>query len=225
MWLNNYKLLSKKNLTSDVFEMVFEIQDDFLITPGQFITFLLPKTWFWRAYSVLDKHWKNVYFIVKRLENGRGWSKEVCDLEVWWVFRWVWPTGHFIDSGKQNTKLFIWTWTWMVPLYFMIKYLLETWFSKNIKLILWNREEKDLYYIDQFNEFKNKYSNFDFEIFLSHSDDDKYSHGRVTSFLTNENVKKFSEFYICWNPYMVDDSIKILQGFWVNDEKIFREKY
>lgn len=225
MWFNNYKLISKKKLTSDVFEMIFEIQDDFLIIPWQFITFLLPKTWFGRAYSVLDKHWKKVYFIIKRLENWRWGSKEVCDLEIWGVFRWVWPTGHFVDSSKQNTKLFIWTWTWMVPLYFIIKYLLETWFSKNIKLVWWNREDKDLYYIDKFSEFKNKYPNFDVEIFLSHSNNDKYNHWRVTSFLTKENVQNFSEFYICWNPYMVNDSINILKNFWVEDEKIFKEKY
>jgi len=225
MWFNNFKLLSKKKLTSDVFEMIFEAQDDFFVKPWQFITFLLPKTWFARAYSILDKHWKNVYFIVKRLENWRWWSKEVCDLDLGWVFKWVWPTGHFVDSSKQNKKLFIRTWTWMVPIYFIIKDLLENWFKKDMKLILWNREEKDLYYIDKFSWLKDKYLNFDFEIFLSLDNSQKYSKWRVTSFLTKENVEKFDEFYICWNPNMVDDTINILHSLWFDDSVIFREKY
>ncbi len=225
MWFNNFKLIQKENLTSDVFLLVYEVENDFEIIPGQFVTFMLPKTWFARAYSVLFKEWNKCYFIIKRLENGRWWSIEICDYHVWMILKWVWPTWRFVDSKKDNNKLFIGTWTWMVPLYYMIRDLLEKWFWKNIKLILWNREEKDLYYIDQFNEFKNKYPNFEFEIFLSHEEHNIYNNWRVTSFLIKENVSKFDEFYVCWNPYMVDDSIKILQNFWVNDENIIREKY
>ena len=53
MWINQFTLIEKKYLTSDVFELIYESKDDFEILPGQFITFLLPKTWFGRAYSVL----------------------------------------------------------------------------------------------------------------------------------------------------------------------------
>jgi len=225
MWFNNFKLISKENLTQNVFLLIYESENDFSIIPGQFITFILPKTWFARAYSVLFKEWKKCYFIIKRLENGRWWSIEICDYEVGVVLKWIWPTGRFVDSKMQNNKLFIWTGTWMVPLYYMIRNLLENWFWKNIKLILWNRENKDLYYIKEFDEFKKKFHNFDFEIFLSHQNHNIYNNWRVTSFLTKENILKFDEFYLCGNPYMVDDSIKILQGFWINDEKIFREKY
>lgn len=225
MWFNNFKLISKKNLTKDVFLMTYESENDFSIIPGQFITFMLPKTWFARAYSVLFKEGKKCYFIIKRLENWRWWSIEICDYDDWVILKWVWPVGHFIDSKMENNKLFIWTGTGMVPLYYIVRDLLESGFKQNLKLILWNREEKDLYYIKEFIEFKEKYSNFDFDIFLSQEENNIYNNWRVTDFLTKENIKNFREFYICWNPYMVNDSINILRDFWVEDDKIFREKY
>lgn len=225
MWFNNFTLLSKKNLTSDVFELIYEVENDFDIVPWQFCTFMLPKTWFARAYSVLYKEWKKIYFIIKRLENGRWGSKEICDYEVWVVLRWVWPTGHFIDSKKDVSKLYIGTGTGMVPLYFLAKSLLEKWFQKNIKIILWNREEKDLYYIWEFQSMKEQYPNFDFEVYLSREEVIWYNTWYVGDFLTPENREKFSEYYLCWNPNMVDEVEKKLSDGWVEKENIFREKY
>jgi len=225
MWFLNFKLINKVNLTNDVFELTFEIDNDFLIIPWKFITFLLPKTWFWRAYSVLDKIWNKIYFIIKRLENGRWWSREICDIEIWTILKWVWPTGNFIDSKNIVNKLFIATWTWVVPLYFMIKNLLENWYKKNLKLILWNRFLEDLYYVDKFSEFKNKYSNFNVEIYLSREEKIWFKKWYVGNFLVKENIKDFSEFYICGNSNMVDEVVNKLKDLWLENENIFHEKY
>jgi ferredoxin-NADP reductase len=48
-----FKLVEKKSLTFDVFELIFKTQENLNSIPGQFITFLLPKTKFARAYSIL----------------------------------------------------------------------------------------------------------------------------------------------------------------------------
>lgn len=225
MWFNNFTLISKKNLTSDVFELVYEVENDFDIIAWQFVTFLLPKTGFGRAYSVLYKQGKQISFIIKRLENGRWGSKEICDYEVWNILKGVGPVGHFIDSKKEVSKLYIVTGTGMVPLYFMVRKLLENGFKKNLKIILGNRMQEDLYYIDIFQEFKNKYSNFDFEVFLSREEVIWYNKWYVGDFLTWENISKFEEYYLCGNPNMVDEVVLKLHSQWVSDENIFREKY
>lgn len=225
MWFNNFILVSKKTLTSDVFELIYEAENDFEIIPWQFITFLLPKTGFGRAYSVLYKDGRKCFFIIKRLENGRGWSKEICDYEEGIILKWVGPVGHFVDSKKDVSKLYIGTWTGMVPLYFLVRSLLESGFQKNLKVILGNRTFEDLYYLDKFQEFKEKYSNFDFEVFLSREEVDWYNRWYVGDFLTWENIEKFSEYYLCGNPNMVDEVVLKLQSQWVKDENIFREKY
>ncbi|MDD5770094.1 MAG: FAD-dependent oxidoreductase, partial [Candidatus Gracilibacteria bacterium] len=184
MGFKNFKLISKKNLTQDVFELVFEVLDDFEIIAGQFITFLLPKTGFGRAYSVLNKDGKNIYFIIKRLENGRGGSREICDIEIGSILRGVGPAGHFINSKKEVSKLYIGTGTGIVPLYFMIKNLLENGFKKDLKIIIGNRVFNDLYYIDELNDLKDKYSNFHFEFFLSREEKFGFNNGYVLDFLS-----------------------------------------
>lgn len=225
MAINHFTLQEKKYLTQDVFELVYEAENDFEIIPGQFITFLLPKTWFARAYSVLYKDAKKIYCIIKRLENGRGGSKEICDYEEGIVLRGVGPTGHFIDSKKENNKLYIATGTGIVPLYFLVRDLLSKWFRKSLKIILGNRTQKDLYYIEEFQNLKNQFSNFDFEVFLSREEASSFQKWYVWDFLTQENIQKFEEFYICGNPNMVDEvESKLIQNS-VNQENIFREKY
>lgn len=225
MAINYFTLQEKKYLTQDVFELVYEAENDFEIIPGQFITFLLPKTWFARAYSVLYKDAKKVHFIIKRLEKGRGGSKEICDYEKGIVLRGVGPTGHFIDSKKINNKLYIATWTGIVPLYFLVRDLLSKWFEKSLKIILGNRTQKDLYSIEEFQNLKKQFSNFDFEVFLSREETSSFQKWYVWDFLTQENIQHFEEFYICGNPNMVDEVENKLTEAWVNQENIFREKY
>lgn len=219
----DFELIKKNKLTQDVFELVFSCKDFKNSLPWQFITFMLPKTRFARAYSILKQDWENFYFLIKRLENWRWWSKEICDIDVWTVLKWTLPIWHFLVQENSKNKLFIWTWTWLVPLYFQIKYLLENNFWWKYKLILWNREERDLYYIDELNSLK--CDNFDFEIYLSQENNNNFKYWRVWAFLTEENIKKFDEFYICWNPYMIDDAVSKLISLWVDKELIFMEKY
>lgn len=225
MWINQFTLIEKKYLTSDVFELIYESKDDFEILPGQFITFLLPKTWFGRAYSVLGKQGKSISFIIKRLENGRWWSKEICDYDLGITLKWVGPTGHFIDSKKENNKLYIATGTGIVPLYFLVNDLLKKWFQNKLTLVLGNRTFEDMYYLEKFQELKDKFSNFDFQIFLSRENKDGFLNWYVWDFLIPENIANFQEFYICGNPNMVDEVEKKLKNAWVWEENIFREKY
>lgn len=220
---SNFLLTKKTKLTKDVFELEFECSESLKAIAWQFITFMLPQTKFARAYSILKQIWNNFYFTIKRLEDWRGWSKEICDIEVGQTLRWIWPVGHFTLKNLEKNKLFIWTWTWIVPLYFQIKYLSEINSNIKYKLILWNRSKNDLYYIDDLNSFKNE--NFDFEVYLSQEDNTEYKFWRVTDFLTKENIKDFEEFYICWNPNMVDDVSAKLSELWVWIENIFTEKY
>lgn len=219
----NYKLISKENLTYDVFKMVFECEEDIKTIPGQFTTFLLPSTWFARAYSILNQEWNKFEYIIRRLENGRWWSKEICDKEVWTILKWVWSVWKFLLKDTFENKLFICTWTWLVPFYFQIKTLFENNFSWNYKLIIWNRKEEDLYYLDEFSKFKSE--KFDYEVYLSQEENEKYNKWRVGDFIMQENVSKFKEFYICWNPLMIDEVILRLKEFWVEDDNIITEKY
>lgn len=224
--IQNFKLINKKNLTHNIYELDFEADNSFPFKPGQFITFLIP---IWgRAYSILEETWKSLKLIIKKRELdewGRWWSKYLCELEIWTSIRWVWPAGHFTLKENNKNKLFLWTGTGFVPLYNQINYWLKNNKNCNYKIIFWARNNSDLFYIDELNKLKNTYSNFDFEVYLSREEISWYKKWYITDFLNYETKDNFEEIYICWAPWMIDSSIEILIEKWFEKENIFTEKY
>lgn len=235
--LQNFKLKNKINLTHNVYEMDFESENEINMKPGQFITFLIDSIW-WRAYSILSIEKKVLKLIIKKreLEEGwRWWSKYLCELNIWDSLRWVWPAGHFTLKENKNNKLFIWTGTWFVPLYNMIKYSLKN--NKEVKLnfTFWVREKDDLFYLDELEKLKKQNHNFDYEIYISRVKDlhdfkkehlwNKINSWYTTNFLTDENLNIYEEVYICWAPMMIESSVLKLKDLWFKDEQIFFEKY
>lgn len=227
MAMKQFKLVEKKALTSDVFELHFECSESFNIVSWQFVTFLLPVIG-WRAYSILEQDWNKTVLIIKRVteENGwRGGSIMICDTEIWEELKWVGPVGHFVLKPEDNSRLFIWTGTWLVPLYNQIKTSLERGDSSQINLVFWVRTTPDLFYAEELKALGDKYPNFSYELYLSREESETTTKWYITDFLTTENVAKFSEFYICWAPAMVDSSIEKLEIAWADSSSVFSEKF
>lgn len=236
--LQQFKLIKKINLTNNVFEMIFEWEKELIMKPWQFVTFLLEKIW-WRAYSILKIDWNNIILIIKKREIedwGRWWSKLICELNIWDELKWVWPAGHFALQDNNKNKLFIWTGTWLVPLYNMIIWELNKKQNNKVKLIFWVREESDIFYINELEKLKNKFTNFDFELYISRVKDlHKYQNEHcnisihswyTTNNLIKENISNFKEIYICWAPAMIEWSVEKLEKLWFKEnENIFYEKY
>nr|MDD3719793.1 FAD-dependent oxidoreductase [Candidatus Gracilibacteria bacterium] len=223
--IKDFKLTKKTKLTIDVFEMIFEVEEKFNYNYGQFITFILPNIG-GRAYSMLDVIDGNkIKLIIKRLENGRGGSKFICDSEIGTILKGVGPAGHFILRETKKSKLFIGTGTGFVPLYNQIIGSERIGLSCKIKLLFGLRTDEDIFYEDTLIKMKNNNSNFDFEYYISREHDLHHKFGRVTDFITKENIADFEEFYICGNPYMIDDSIQKLLDLGVSKEQIFTEKF
>lgn len=222
--LKDFTLVEKKKLTYDLFEMIFETEDSFSFIHGQFITFVLPWIW-WRAYSILETNWKYIKLIIKRLENGRWWSKFICDCNLWCILKWVWPAWHFTLKETPKNKLFIWTGTWFVPLFNQINWSLELWLKANLKLLFGLRNELDLFYEKELRDLKSNNSNFDYDYYISREKVWNYIHWRVTEFITKENISIYEEFYLCWIPSMIDNCIELLLALWIKKDQIFTEKY
>lgn len=221
MLKENFRLIEKKSLTNDVFELVFESENECETKAWQFITFKL-EAWR-RAYSIAYNEWKRFVFIIKRLENWKWWSKEICDLELWSEVFWMWPVWHFVLQETKENKLFLWTWTGFAPLYFQIKKAIQNKDKSNKMFIFWVREEKDLFYIEKLEEFKKIDVNFDYKIYLSREEKSPYNSWYITEFLKEKNIENFEEFYICGSPAMVLDAKKTLEERWKKD--IFFEMY
>lgn len=78
-----------------------------------------------RAYSIAYSDGRRHLFIIKRLETGKGGSREICDLEIGTEVEIMKPMGHFVLRSIERPKLFIGTGTGFAPLYFQIRRALE----------------------------------------------------------------------------------------------------
>ena len=225
--IQNFELIRKVKLTNDIFKMEFEGENKLDFLYGQFITFILPKIW-WRAYSILKAEWKNIILIIKKRKIAAGWrwwSKFICELNIWEKLKWVWPAWHFTLQKNNNSKLFLGTWTWFVPLYNQIKWALENNLWTNIQLLFWLRNLSDIFYEKELIKLKNNYNNFDYKIYLSREKKSNYNKWYITDYLWKQNISNFQEFYICWAPSMIQNSKKILENSWIIKENIFSEEY
>jgi len=219
-----FKLIQKKNLTADVYELIFKTQEPVQVEPGQYVLFVLTKSKLRRAYSIGYTDGQTFTFIIKQIEGGAG-STEICSTEIGEEIIGMVPLGHFVLKTTTTSKLFIGTGTGFAPLYFQIRAMMNSGIETPLLFIFGVRTTSDVFYIDELNRMKKEYPMFDYQIFLSQEDSEKTVRGRVTDFLTPENLAPYEEFYLCGSPAMVKDSREKLEGNGIEKEKIFFEQY
>ena len=220
------ELLDKEKLTDDVFDLKFKVSSDVEVTPWQFCTFVLKSETgkkMRRAYSIANKVENVLSFIIKRLENWTGWSKKICDVEIWDTIDWIYPLWTFVLQNEDKPKLFIWTGTGFAPLYFQILESLKRWDKQKIMFVFWVRNLSDVFYKEVLDQIRESYPNFEYSIFLSRDEKDWFQNWYVTDYLNIENTLDFEEFYICWSPAMVIDAKDRLTKIWKSN--IFSEEY
>ena len=78
------RLLEKKQLTKDVYELIYQTLSDISCLPGQFLLCDTDATQpkLRRSYSVSDYHDKKIHFIIKELSDGRGGSRAICQQNI-----------------------------------------------------------------------------------------------------------------------------------------------
>lgn len=213
--INQSEIVSLKYLTQDTIELKVDLKDELNYISWQFLNFcLIDDNWpFNRSYSIANKVWNIYTFLIKLKIDWRAWillkSKKVWDKLDYTFISWT-----FKLQNNDNTKVFIATWTGLSPIYSM---LLNT--NENIKkeLYFWVATQKDLFYIEELSKIKNLKLN----IFLSREKVDWYNYWRIN--LENISFEANSEFYICWNPWVVFDSKKTLLTKWFT--QIFTEEF
>ncbi|MDD2891460.1 MAG: FAD-dependent oxidoreductase [Candidatus Gracilibacteria bacterium] len=220
----SFKLFQKKYLTHDVYELTFTTPEKINVEPGQYVLFILPKSKLRRAYSIGYTDGQTFTFIIKQIEGGAG-STEICSTEVGEELVGMVPLGHFVLKENTTPKLFIGTGTGFAPLYFQIRAMMDSGIETPLMYIFGVRTTSDIFYIDELNRMKEVYPSFDYRIYLSQEDSENTTRGRVTDFLTKENVSAYGEFYICGSPAMVKDARERLEASGIEKEKVFFEQY
>ncbi len=195
-------------------EYSLEFKENIQVIPGQFAKIILSDKdgKFSRSYSVV-KSTSNVLTFCVKIWSGRG-SKIISQLTVWQEIWFGGIFGNFVLQNTSNPKVFIATWTGLAP----IMNMLSTCPEKIEKCLYFGvRTKQELFYEKEIQTIQNLSSN----IFLSQENVEGYKTGRID--ISNLTFPKETEFYICWNPDMVDFQTKKLNEIWYT--RIYSEKF
>ncbi len=226
----HFTLISKRSLTPDVYELIYNCPD-FLkeeANPWQYVLFQLAP-WLNRAYSFASFTDTTFTLIIKKIPDWRG-SPIICDASVGTTFSWLLPLGHFLLRETINRKCFIGTGTGFAPLYAQFLGVRKLWNTKNPHAFIFGvRNFSDSFYIDEIQKVVSDFQNVEYLQYFSReswtNSENFYKSWYVTDWIIEENVSRFDEFYLCGSPAMVTDARTKLSLLNVPDEKIFWEQF
>lgn len=226
MLKTQFTLVDKKELTHDVYELIYNCPDIIKnpIKPGQYVMFQLAPG-LNRSYSFASFSGDTFTLIIKRIPDGKG-SPTICDAKVGAIFNWMLSLGHFILQNTHISKCFIGTGTGFAPLYCqMLGMIKESLTQVNVAFIFWVREERDIFYNHEITEIGKKFLKFDYQSYLSREEKWWYNHGYVIDWIIPENTWLYNEFYLCGSPVMVKSAREKLETLGIEKDKIFWEQF
>lgn len=230
------KLIGKKQLTADVFEMHLASSAPFLFAPGQFISILIPGAGpggrdLRRAYSISSSPElmpsKNIFELCVKLVEGGPGTNYLNNMKIGETFKGHVPFGDFVYKTKSDKHaMFIGTGTGIAPFRSM---LLSKVYTENkplsTTLLFGARDTGDLLYTDELTPILKT----NFVQALSRPTPGWHGFkGRVTDWLRkNANVVdwKNTEFYLCGSGAMIDEVKLILTDQGVEKGSIHQEIY
>jgi NAD(P)H-flavin reductase len=226
MLKTQFTLVSKRELTHDVYELVYHCEE--LIQqppkPGQYVMFQLAP-WLNRSYSLSSSSDTHFTLIIKRIPDGKG-SPMICDAKIGMVFSGIMSLGHFILRDTPVPKCFIGTWTGFAPLYYQMIGCIEAWITNfAIAFIFGVREFNDVFYSDEIHHIWKEFDHFDYITYLSREEKEWFQLGYVIDWIIPENIRNYQEFYLCGSPAMVKNAREKLEALGVANDQIFWEQY
>jgi ferredoxin-NADP reductase len=243
----NWKIIGRKNLTHDVFELRLErptLPDGTttVFKGGQYMSIVIPGAGpggrnLRRAYSIASApefpKWKDVELCVKLVDGGPG-TTYLNSLKVGDVMQAQAPFGDFyLEHDQTLPTLFIGTGTGLAPLRSMV--LSSEWVSKApVGFLLGVREERDIIYPELFGEDRPAPLRDHKHVQIALSRPSGQGHpawqgfkGRVTDYLRQMDWDfARSHYYLCGSGAMIAEVKEILMNTKsVPKEQIHTEKY
>ena len=196
-------------------------------TSGQFLNIKVNDKQY-RSYSISSSssEKKSVEIIAAVGHEGIG-ANYFKSLKVGDKGEFIGPSGKFILPQVLSSNLvFIATGTGISPLISMLRTLNERDCKSNIQLIFGIRNQSELFLLDEIKSFEKSKLTFKYLVCFSQLPQESVENsvnGRVTDFIPMDN--KESQYFICGNPYMVQDVTTLLESKQIPQENIFHEKF
>lgn len=223
MLKTTFTLISKKQLTHDVYELIYSCSDlaRDIPKPWQYVMFQLSPG-LNRSYSIAAFTMGTFTLVIKRVAAGKG-SSIICDAEMGQIFSGMLPLGHFTLRDTIVSKCFIGTGTGFAPLYCQMLGCDTR--SPWVAFIFWVRNFSDTFYTTEISKLGERLSEFAYVPYLSREKIAGFTQGYVIDWITPVNIAKYREFYLCGSPAMVKSAREKLELLWIANEKIFWEQF
>ncbi|MDQ1344189.1 MAG: hypothetical protein QG650_909 [Patescibacteria group bacterium] len=193
---SSFVLRSRRTLTNDVFELVFDNASNLSSKAGEYVIFdAAPGVK--RAYSIAFRNESGGFgFVIKRVPDGAG-SPVICDLPIGAEISGMGPMGHFVLRETDVAKCFIGTGTGFAPLYYQLLDSSNRGYRSKMAFVFGVRSDEDVFYEKESAELAARFPDFVSRRYLSRVEKPGFEKGYVTDFLTPENVSQYAEFYLC----------------------------
>ena len=200
-------LVSKTFLNDQVIEL--KLKTEKLATqPGQrlFIHYLESETPLKRAYSIANEEQEGDFsiftFLIKLIPWGLG-SERLRLANEQTTFWLEGPNGHFLLKNTTNPKVFLSTGSGLAPCYRMAKED-KSWSQKRFFFSV--SYAKDLFYLEEIKNLNIPETH----ISISREEVEGFEYGRIN--IDHIDFPAETEFYICWVPLMVKESLTNLRA-------------
>ncbi len=215
-------LIEKVQVTDTVYELVFELPLESSFEPGQYARVSVGNCE-WRDYSIVELCGRRVTFLIDTRFNGHG-SKFVKAVAPGDETSMRIPVGDFTIAAPEHAHVFIATGTGISPFIPMIGKLTRGQSPPPIELFFGCRFQYDAALTERIKGHCHSHTVGITVCVSRETPSESMRRGRVTDALRACNFDMDrTDFYICGNPSMIDDTTKMLLG--KGSRNIYREQY
>ena len=225
------RVLEFHDIAPEVRHFLFEVPEvrQLHFKPGQFVSFneTLNGKKITRPYSIVSLPDGNRFELCLNLVEGGVFTPHLFALKPGDSIETSAPLGFFVIRDAAKEAVFIATGTGIAPFRAMAPDYLARPHASQLTLLFGVRQERTIYYHDDFQALARKYSNFRFWPSLSRAEASWTGrHGHVQDHLLEAiGDRRDLDVYICGLKAMVDDVRAILKGLGFDRKQIIFEKY
>lgn len=233
----NGKLLAKKQMTHDIFELRIELSEprNISFVAGQYAQLesseYKGREPVMRAYSIssVPSDQNCVEFMIRKVPNGICTTWVFEHLEVGQQVQLSGPYGTFHLQPTEAPILFIAGGSGMAPIWSMLRDMKEKSIHRQVLYFFGAQSQKDVFLLQELRDLQKELPNFTFIPALSNEPADSGwdgERGLITD-VVSRNVPDASkhEAYLCGSPGMIDACIKVLATNGMPKEKVFYDKF
>lgn len=231
------KFDSKKQLTSNVWQLDFEVPENqpFEFIAGQYLI-LDCEGKGKRMYSIASLPSENnkFTFIANYFPGGLA-SEYFMEMQKGQDISFVGPLGKFMINKTDASKTFLITGTGIAPAWSMINFALSSKSNFDIKLFWGLKNLNETYFQNELKSLVTNFKNFEYQFCISRESIDidikstNFFQGRFTDALKQRedkiNLFLHSEFYLCGSGKIVEETKSFLRDMGVGRERIFYERF